>query len=257
MIQNYNVPEQIIEVIPNGVDLSKFNGTYKTNTKRDLIKILFVGRLEHNQKGVLHIPQILKELDKLSVLYHLTIVGKGKHETKLREELKPFSNESYTFMGTMDSENVIKQLYEHDVFLFTSHFEGCPNALLEAMVAGCIPVSWKLDGITDFIIEDGKTGFLHTINDYNGMANSIEKLYRDIELQKKMSNQVSEIARSRFSNEVCALAYSKVFDSILKEPKNTQATLSWDFYKPVQAQKPRFSFIPLHLRNILKKVLSR
>jgi glycosyltransferase involved in cell wall biosynthesis len=255
LIRDYQVPGDLIEIIPNGVDLTKFIGSRNFISTKEPIRILFVGRLEHKQKGVLHIPKILQELEILNIPYHLTIVGNGKHKEKLRKELERITKNNFMFLGSLDSKNVINQLFQHDVFLFTSHFEGCPNALLEAMVGGCVPVSWRLEGITDFIIDDKKTGFLHMMNDYNGMASSIEKLYHDPSLLSKMSQAVAKVARERFSNEVCALEYAKIFDTVLQEQKINQAPLSWDYFKPVQAQKSRFSFIPLSVRNTVKKLI--
>ena len=45
------------------------------------------------------------------------------------------------FVGAIPPKEVPSFLAETDVFVFTSHFEGCPNALPEAIMVGCVPVS--------------------------------------------------------------------------------------------------------------------
>jgi glycosyltransferase involved in cell wall biosynthesis len=241
-----------VTIIPNGVNIPKRN-----ILEYNVIKLIWLGRIEHQTKGVFHLPKILLEIEKIGIKYHLTIIGKGKDTKKLQSQLQLIDPRHYIFTGELLPREVEEILVEGGIFLFTSHFEGSPNALLEAIAAGCIPVSWKLDGITDFIIEDGKTGYLHTLNDYYGMAMSIQQLYRDSKFRLNMSNQVAEVARERFSNEVCALAYSKVFDSVLKEQNNIQTPLSWDFYRPVQAEKSKYSFIPKGIRRTLRNILSQ
>jgi teichuronic acid biosynthesis glycosyltransferase TuaC len=47
-----------------------------------------------------------------------------------------------------------------DVFVFASTAEGFPNVLLEAMAAGLPIVTRFLPGLTDFVVEHGRTGFL-------------------------------------------------------------------------------------------------
>ena len=74
------------------------------------------------------------------------------------------------FVGPIGPADVPGFLAETDVFAFTSHFEGCPNALLEAMMAGAVPVSWRLPGITDFLIDHGRTGFLCDVGDTGRFA---------------------------------------------------------------------------------------
>ena len=43
-------------------------------------------------------------------------------------------------------------------------------------MAGCVPAAWHLEGIVDFVIEDGFTGVLVGLGDCLAMANSITQL---------------------------------------------------------------------------------
>lgn len=46
-----------------------------------------------------------------------------------------------------------------DIFALSSHWEGLPIALLEAMATGCAPVSTNVDGCPE-VVEDGVSGLL-------------------------------------------------------------------------------------------------
>ena len=87
-------------------------------------------------------------------------------------------------LGGREMEDILAGI---DLFLFTSHFEGFPNALLEAMTAGCVPVAWRLEGITDYILDHGITGFLCELGDYDDFCSRVSELDRSRELLRRMS----------------------------------------------------------------------
>ena len=98
-----------------------------------------------------------------------------------------------------------------DALAFTSHFEGCPNALLEAMMAGAVPVSWRIEGITDFLIDDGRTGFLLETGDVEGFAARLAALAHDRSALDALSRAVATEARARFTDAASARAWAELF----------------------------------------------
>ena len=61
--------------------------------------------------------------------------------------------------GHVPRREVLRYLRNMDVFAFTSLHDGCPNALLEAMLAG-LPIVATRSGALLEMIEDGKEGLL-------------------------------------------------------------------------------------------------
>lgn len=62
------------------------------------------------------------------------------------------------------------------VYVLSSHYEGLPNALIEAMACGCPVVSTDTPSGPAEILEEGKHGPLVPIGDVDAMASAISKV---------------------------------------------------------------------------------
>jgi len=230
LIKQYGANPALVSLIPNGINPVPFDEASCTpRGQKPFIQLGFLGRLEHNQKGVFHLPKIVRELNVMGVFFQLKIAGKGKHRQALEKEMS-FEIESgqVEFVGALTPSAVPGFLAETDVFLFTSHFEGFPNALLEAMLAGCTPVSWLIDGITDYILDDGKTGFVCPVSDYVCFAQQIESLAGDRKLLQNMSQQVARSARERFTDQKAASAYADLIKEVVAQAPPPWTPKPWE-----------------------------
>lgn len=233
LIISYKAPSQLVHLIPNGINPKPFNKASKVlrgNEKK--LKLGFLGRLEHNQKGVLHIPHIANLLKEKDVEFELVIAGKGKHRELLEKELKFFIEDgSVKFLGALTADQV-PYFFEHiDIYLFPSHFEGCPNALLEALMSGCVPIAWLIEGITDYIIKEGVTGYLHELGDYESIANTILALNNNRSKLNELSLNASKDARERFTPNLTAKAYAKVLKQVIEKPLIEYNIKSWSDFE--------------------------
>ena len=232
LVEGYGADSEMIELIPNGIESKPFPNRELCEFGELRIQLGFLGRLEHKQKGVLYLPDIVKELKLLNVEFHLRIAGKGKHGTELKKLLKPYIDSGEVeFVGALTKDEVPIFLSETDIYLFTSHFEGCPNALLEAMMAGCVPVSFLIDGITDFIVAHGKTGFVAPMSDCKTFAGYVAKLGQDRDLLRQISEATAEDARRRFVSEVAAAQYARVFKEVMDAPLPKYEPLPWSKFR--------------------------
>lgn len=233
LINSYDANPDLIHLIPNGIDSKKFEKAAQSfRGKKKEIQLGFLGRLEHTQKGVLHLPPLIKELELLEVPYKLRIAGKGRDKDKLALQLfNQIKGGKVELLGALNPDQVPTFLGETDVFIFPSHFEGCPNALLEAMMAGCVPVSWVIKGITDFVIKDQYSGFLFETGDYSAMAEQINILNSNRGQIEKLSNVVVKEAKERFTPFKTAVAYAKVIKEILDRPFPEVIVKKWDAFK--------------------------
>ena len=256
LIADYSADPSKVVLIPNGIDASKFEAASQAERGTgSRLELGFLGRLEHNQKGVMYLPAIVDDLTALGVPFRLRIAGKGVDRTRLEEAMARYVVEgSVEFTGALTPNEVPKFLGQTDVFLFTSHFEGCPNALLEAMMAGCVPVCGLIPGITDFLIEDGRTGFIENLGDSEGFANAVAALHADRAKLTGLSQAVGAEARARFSNEVAAEAYAALIQDVMSEPSVEWAPRPWSAFEP----DPNFpgywrNRIPPSLKTFVRK----
>jgi glycosyltransferase involved in cell wall biosynthesis len=75
-----------------------------------------------------------------------------------------------------------------DVFVMPSKREGLPVASLEAMYVGLPLITSRCRGIVD-VMEDGVTGYIHSYDDSDGIAESIAHLRDNTELRAAMGEE--------------------------------------------------------------------
>jgi glycosyltransferase involved in cell wall biosynthesis len=84
------------------------------------------------------------------------------------------------------------------LYAMTSHFEGFPNTLVEAMACGLPTVSFDCDTGPRDIIRPGVDGFLVEPGDTAGMEQALEMLMRDEPFRQRFAARAID-ARERFS----------------------------------------------------------
>ncbi len=257
LVADYGADAGKIVLIPNGVDAAPYEGpAARVRGQSGKLELGFLGRLEHGQKGVMYLPAIVRELNARGVDFRLRIAGKGEDRPRLERELaEELRSGQVELMGALTPDQVPTFLGESDIYLFTSHFEGCPNALLEAMMAGCVPVSGIIDGITDFLVEPGRTGYLCKLGDAEAFADAVAGLNANRAHLAAMSEEVAQEARARFTNEIAAQSYRDVFEEVMQDRPPAWTPALWSQFVP----DPNFSTywtnrIPPGLKGWLKKV---
>ncbi|MFT3829591.1 MAG: glycosyltransferase [Opitutaceae bacterium] len=74
------------------------------------------------------------------------------------------------FLG--QRHDVPELLLRHRVFVLSTHFEGLPLSLIEAMAAGCAAIGSRVPGVEE-LIEPGKTGWLAGHRDAVALVDAI------------------------------------------------------------------------------------
>ena len=197
-----------------GIDLKKFNvGYVDKNEKREEIGVraddfvlLSVGELipRKNHEVVIQAMSVLKQENKLTHLEYV-ICGRGTYESdlkKLAEELGVADH--IHFLGYRT--DIAEICNCSDLFVFMSHQEGLPVALMEAMACGLPAVCSNIRGNTD-LIEDKKTGLI--------ADNSPEKVAKAIETMRENETLREQVASA-------ALQKIKQFDLSSVEDEMTK-----------------------------------
>lgn len=140
------------------------------------LRLLFAGRFEHGQKGVLDLPLIDRALVEQGIDARWTMVGAGPHEQQLRET---WPSPRVTFLGPKNTADVMDIASHHDVFVLPTRYEGVPVALIEAMNVGLAPVVSRVESGVAEILIDGQTGLMPAVGDIQGFADAIASLDRD------------------------------------------------------------------------------
>ena len=177
-----------------GIDLKKFNAGYVNKEQKrkeigvsaDDFVLLSVGELipRKNHEVVIRALSVLKQLDKLNHIEYV-ICARGSYEADLRKLAEGLDVADHVhFLGYRNDISEICNCA--DLFVFMSHQEGLPVALMEAMACGLPAVCSNIRGNTD-LIEDGVTGLLAN-NTPEEVAQSISKMKSDTALRNRVAS---------------------------------------------------------------------
>jgi glycosyltransferase involved in cell wall biosynthesis len=205
------VPRRPVLLILSGVDRPDENLLAQRLPLEDPIRLIFVGRLDHAQKGVLWLPEILRGCLDRGLDATLTIVGDGPDADRLQQSLAARALDQRTrWVRGVPPKEVYRLLTQSHVLLMPSHFEGLPIALLESLACGCVPVVSRLPGITDVAVSHGDTGFLVETGNTAGFAEAVRSLASSPEQWARMSRTCQERAAESFSTEAMGSSYLRL-----------------------------------------------
>ncbi|MCX6966540.1 MAG: glycosyltransferase family 4 protein, partial [Verrucomicrobia bacterium] len=145
------------------------------------LRILYLGRLDEDQKRVRLFPEIYRHLCASGIPFRWTLAGEGPERAFLEAKMSGGGPDQHVlFTGQVDYANVPLLLQNQDVLLLTSTFEGLPLSLLEAMGQGLVPVVSDLEsGIREVV--DEINGLLVPVDNIEGYARALVHLHKDRE----------------------------------------------------------------------------
>ena len=102
-----------------------------------------------------------------------------------------------------------------DVFVLSTHNEGLPLVILEAMAAGLPVVASDVDGVPE-VIRHGATGLLAPPEDPDGLAAELGKLLGDASLRTALGEGARDAVARRFTVEGFSAAMRAVYMQMLR-----------------------------------------
>ncbi len=109
-----------------------------------------------------------------------------------------------------EKKDIFKYLYDSDVYLSTSLYEGLPISILEAMSIGLPIVASNVIGNCD-TIENGKSGFLYQLNDINTLESYLISLAENVNLRKEIGTGAFIRQRKIFSHKSMISKYIDLY----------------------------------------------
>jgi glycosyltransferase involved in cell wall biosynthesis len=119
-------------------------------------------------------------------------------------------------LGGGPPESVRELLHRTHALLHPSVSEGLPNVVLEAMACG-LPVVVTDAGGTREAVRDGVEGFVVAPRDPRALAESLEKLWRDEALRRRLGRA----GRSRVEAEFTLDQQTRKFEALYRELAGT------------------------------------
>lgn len=183
------------QIIPHSIRRKEPATSFNSN-KTDMIKILFVGRLEERKGFDVLVQAIPIVMDKSpAVVVH--ICGEGDLMQVAQTKLNRFSKKVF-FHGYQSRASLDNFYSECDIFVAPSRYESFGLIYIEAMHFGKAIVACNSGG-TPEVVKDHETGILVKPGDHLELANSILKLVKNSDLRKKLGTAGKSRLKDLFS----------------------------------------------------------
>ncbi len=149
-----------IDVVPNGVDVSRFPEISREQARSELglprtgRMILSVGSLRPS-KNFEYLLQALGEIrsSKAGRDVSLVIVGYGHHRGRLEREISRLDLDAHVILaGRVPHEQIYRWYRACDLFCLASSSEGWPNVIFEALACGLPVVATPVGGVPEILI---------------------------------------------------------------------------------------------------------
>ena len=120
-----------------------------------------------------------------------------------------------SFLFTGQRQDVPRILNALDVFVLSTHVEGLPLVILEAMACGKPVVATAVDGIPE-IVEHDRSGLVFPHQDDAQLAMHILALLRDRAVAGRLGQAARHVVRTRFTREQFAAGMNDVYGRLLQ-----------------------------------------
>jgi glycosyltransferase involved in cell wall biosynthesis len=218
------VPADLLEVVPNGIDLSRFRFRLRDTDKKPLVVGMVASLTAQWKKHGLLVEAAARVDRSLPVEWRIygndpsrggTVRGDAYCDALHKRIAAAGLTDRFTWPGYVaDPVEVMDQI---DVLVHPADGESFGRIVVEAMAAG-IPVVGVNGGGVGEIIEHDRSGLLSPVDDPVGLAANIEKVLRDRMLRAALGEQGRQHAQQTYSLEACVSGMLAVYRQAMRRP---------------------------------------
>jgi len=218
-LKEMGVEKDKIEVIPIGVDASRFSPRVKPYTPvaekiGDKKMILFVGRLT-KYKGVERLLHAFSRLLKDYKDVVLCIRGSGPEGQRLHQLESRLGLKGKVLWPSYIPNRDMPRLYAaSNLFVLPSLIEPLGIAALEAMASGNPVVASRTGGLADLVEED-VNGYLVSPGSVEALRGAMLRILEDKRLEERLGRGSRRMVEERFSWEVVAERSLSLYENLL------------------------------------------
>lgn len=195
-------PADRVTVIQNCIDLDRFNGA------GDPMKAKEALNLDPNRPVVGWAARFMPQKAPLDFIraaakvvasvpdVQIFMAGEGEFAPEVDAFIKEHKLRNNVTRAAWQAD-VVQMLKAFDIYVSSSHWEGLPLSVLEAMAMGCATVATAVDG-TKEVIDHGKTGYLVEAGAVDDMAHHIIDLLNDSNTRRQIATAGQQHIRSHF-----------------------------------------------------------
>lgn len=211
-----------VHVIPNGVNISRFNPSIKGEPIRKRLKIhpgenvvLTISRF-HPKKGYTHlveaIPLVIEEFPEVKFV----LCGKGPERQTIVDMVKSLDlSKNVVFAGFVDENEKPMYYAAADVFVIPSILETGPVTILEALASSKPVVASRTGNIAE-VVRDKVSGTLVEPTDATQLAQAIITYLKDPQLRKSAGQAGREDIVKNYSWKTVSEKTLALYESLTK-----------------------------------------
>lgn len=180
-------------------------------------EILYVGRIDYNQKRVYRVIDVWALLEKKFPDWHLTIVGDGIERKNIERKANELGLKHVSFEGFQTPEPYYERA---KILLLTSEYEGFPLVLAECMSFGVVPAVYGSYSAVYDIIDNGVNGIIFPYHKDGFSAElatkEMELIMTDEAIYKDMAEKAIETSKKYSADEIYK-SWEKTFEILRSE----------------------------------------
>lgn len=160
--------------------------------------------------------KLAKRLKDEGYRFVLDFYGSGEVEQKTRDMAESLGLQNVVrFHGAIPNEQVLKEMRQHKVFVFTSdRFEGWGAVANEAMSQGCALVGSNAIGSVPYLIEHGKNGMVFKSGDVDSLTRCVKELLNNPSLLDSIRHNAVKTLQTMWSPAVAARNLLQLIDDL-------------------------------------------
>ncbi len=192
-------------VVYNGIDYNKNNNL--NNEIHSPLRFIMTARFS-NQKDQISLIEAFRDVKNCELIF----VGDGPTLARAKKlVLQNKLGNRINFVGFQ--KNVDKYLNESDVFVLSTHYEGLPISIIEAMSHAMPVVASNVGGNSELVVE-GENGFL--THDVDSLREALMSFVKKPEIVKEMGRKSLQIYQSEFKLNKFLNNTQKIYIDLLK-----------------------------------------
>ncbi len=198
-----------IRVIPNAANF--IADSYSDCTAK---RVIAVGRLDY-QKSFDRLVLVWEKVHEKMPDWRLDIFGQGEWKEMLQGMIDERGLQDCVRLNG-PTKDIGKEYAESSMLVMSSHYEGFPMVMIEAMACGLPAVCFDFKcGPRDIIVE-GENGLIVPDGDIEGLAEAIVRLMRDDEQRKRMGENAKRVVET-YSEEKVMRQWVSLYEEIVAD----------------------------------------